>query len=87
MQFRDMRTMQKAPAPLRSRAKVRTMTIERTAQAEVRRIAALAAAAEYDTARRAIAAKTERLKALRLARDAAPVQQPPAKPKPPRPSR
>lgn len=66
--------MKRTPLPPRSRAQIRAVTLARLAQAETRRLDALAAMADYEAARRALARNIERLKALRLARDAAQAQ-------------
>lgn len=73
--------MKRTPLPPRSRAQIRAVTIARLAQAETRRLDALAAMADYEAARRALARNIERLKALRLARDATQTQQQAQSPK------
>lgn len=84
MQVLGFNGMRRAVQPKQTRAVVRATAIERAAQIEARRLAALTAAADYEVARRAVGLNTERLKALRLARDAALAEQPRAGGKLPR---
>lgn len=87
MDVRGFHGMNRAALPQRSRADDRKAADQRAAQTETRRLAAQAAAAEYEATRRAVGLNSERLRALRLARDAAQAEQDRAKPKKrPRPS-
>jgi hypothetical protein len=81
MEVHGFHGMSRAARPHRSHADVRKAADTRAAQTETRRLAAQAAVADYDAARRAVALNAERLRALRLARDAAQAEQLRAKPK------
>jgi hypothetical protein len=71
MTVRDFKQVTRQPRPHRNNAQRLAAAHERTAKAETRRLEGLAAAAAYEAARHAVDANTERLRALRLARDAA----------------
>jgi hypothetical protein len=71
MPSRDFKQVTRQPKPNQNKTQRLDAARERTAKSETRRLEGLAAAAAYEAARRAVGANAERLRGLRLARDAA----------------